>query len=224
MHKISIGIIDDDSLIVQLLQTFFEQQTTIDVTVTASSGDEILEILSANKENPEILLLDLRMDGTNGIDVTSKLKEDYPSIHCIVLSSYYKEASMGFMLQAGVAAFLPKDILPEQLIEAITEVSQKGFFFLPSQLEAVRNQISSKSTQPTFDNKNVLSEREIEILRLIAEQNTAREIADKLFITQRTVEGHKSNLFAKTGAKNLAGLVIYAVQHGIIDLRNIPDF
>lgn len=86
----------------------------------------------------------------------------------------------------------------------------------------IRTQISNKPQKPVFNYGNVLSEREIEILRLITKQKTAKEIGESLFITQRTVEGHKNNLFVKTGAKNIAGLVIYAIQNHIIRMEDLP--
>jgi DNA-binding CsgD family transcriptional regulator len=85
----------------------------------------------------------------------------------------------------------------------------------------ISEQISGKSPRPDM-NENSLSEREVEILKLICQQKTAKEIGDQLFITQRTVEGHKNNLFVKTGAKNIAGLVIYALQHRIIQIEELP--
>ncbi len=86
----------------------------------------------------------------------------------------------------------------------------------------IRDQISSKAVQPVIETENSLTDREIEIIRLLCQQKTAKEIGDQLFITQRTVEGHKSNIFIKTGVKNIAGLVIYAIQRGLIRVEDLP--
>jgi DNA-binding NarL/FixJ family response regulator len=125
---------------------------------------------------------------------------------------------MGYMLKLGVNAFLPKGVEPQLLSEAVRETFTRGYFFMDEQIEVMRRQISSNVPEPALSTEESLSEREIEILKLICQQYTAQQIADKLFITKRTVEGHKSSLLLKTSAKNTAGLVIYAVQKKIIDI------
>lgn len=221
MKPIRIAIVDDDALIVELIQSYLGQQNQIDVVLTANSGEEFLPLLNKQEVLPDVVLLDLKMKEMSGVEVTSTLKTAYPNIHVIVMSSHYKLSFMGFMLKSGVAAFIPKGISPVELLSIIQEVAEKGFFFLPEQLTILRNQISSKSPQPVLNDANALSERELEILKLICQQKTAPEIAEILFIATRTVEGHKNNLFAKTGARNVAGLVIYSVQNQLIDPSSI---
>ncbi len=221
MNTISIALVDDDVLIVALLNDFLQKQDSIEVSLTANSGEELINKLESQKKLPDILVIDLKMKHINGAEVTEFLKVNYPSIRTIVISSHYKLSLMGFMLKTGVSAFLPKGISPQQLIEIIKEVHVKGFFFLTDQLEVIREQISSKVPQPTLNTKNILTEREQEILKLICLQKTAKEIGEQLFITQRTVEGHKNKLFLKTETKNIAGLVIYAIQSGLIESNEI---
>ena len=150
------------------------------------------------------------------------MKAKYPSVSVIVVSSHYQRSFMGFMLKMGVAAFLPKGISPIDLVEIIRTVHSQGYYFQPDQVNALRDQISSKSPKPSLEQEDSLSDRETEVLRLICQQKTAKEIADALFTTQRTIEGHKSSLFAKTGTKNIAGLVIFAIQHGVIRVEELP--
>lgn len=221
MNTISIALVDDDVLIVALLNDFLQKQDSIEVSLTANSGEELINKLESQKKLPDILVIDLKMKHINGAEVTEFLKVNYPSIRTIVISSHYKLSLMGFMLKTGVSAFLPKGISPQQLVEIIKEVHVKGFFFLTDQLEVIREQISSKVPQPTLNTKNILTEREQEILKLICLQKTAKEIGEQLFITQRTVEGHKNKLFLKTETKNIAGLVIYAIQSGLIESNEI---
>jgi DNA-binding NarL/FixJ family response regulator len=224
MENIRIAITDDDALIVSLLQGFLHAQEGLEVMFAANSGNELLERLAEfDKERlPNILILDLKMEGMDGIEVTEHLKIHFPDIKIVVVSSHYQRSFMGFMLKTGVSAFLPKGISPVDLVEIIRVVYRQGYYFKEEQLSAVREQISSKSPKPALEEDNTLSEREVEILRLICQQKTSKEIADILFITPRTVDGHKSNLFIKTGAKNVAGLVIYAIQHGIIRVDELP--
>lgn len=216
--SIRIGIVDDEALIVMLLSDFFSKHERIVVDLTATSGPQIIDAFKAALCIPEILLLDLQMGEMNGIEAATILKQDYPDLKIIVVSSHYKKAFMGYMLKLGVNAFLPKGIAPQLLAEAVEEVHDRGFYFMGEQIEVMRNQISSNVPDPTLKTEDTLSEREVEVLKLICMQYTSQQIAEKLFITKRTVEGHKSNLLLKTSAKNTAGLVIYAIQKQIIDI------
>jgi DNA-binding NarL/FixJ family response regulator len=222
MSNITLAITDDDALIVSLLQGYLQNSGDMDVIFTANSGPELIDKLKAAQELPQILLLDLKMEGMDGIAVSEYLKANYPDIKIIVVSSHYQKSFMGFMLKAGVSAFLPKGVMPAELAEVIRAVAKQGFYFKPEQLDALRGQIAPKAPRPVLQDENAISEREVEVLRLICQQKTAKEIGDILYITQRTAEGHKNNLFVKTGAKNIAGLVIYAIQQGIINVDELP--
>lgn len=222
MEEIKITITDDDALIVSLLQNYLQSLDGIEVLFTAGSGDEILQKLTDAPTLPDVALLDLKMAGMDGIEATEKLKSRWPDIKVIVVSSHYQKSFMGFMLKTGVAAFLPKGISPVELVDIIRNVHRQGYHFKDDQLAALRTQIPTNAPRPALSDEEGLSEREVDVLRLICQQKTAKEIGDMLFITQRTAEGHKNNLFAKTGAKNIAGLVIYAIQHGIIRVDELP--
>jgi len=222
MEDITIAITDDDALIVSLLEAYLQNCAGMKVLFTAGNGSDLFSQLAGAAIKPHILLLDLRMDGMDGIEITTHLKTIYPDIKVIVISSHYQKTFMGFMLKTGVAAFLPKGISPAHLTDVINTVHKQGFYFEGDQMEVLREQITSKSPKPVLDDEEVLSERELDVLKLICQQKTAKEIGEILFITQRTAEGHKNNLFAKTGAKNIAGLVIYAIQHTIIKVEDLP--
>lgn len=221
MEKITVAITDDDALIVSLLQGYLHGRDGIEVLFTADGGESLLEALKTAGSLPDVLLLDLKMTGMDGIEAAEQVKSSYPAIKIIVISSHYQRTFMGFMLKTGVSAFLPKGISPVELVDIIKTVQRQGYYFKEEQLEALRTQISGRSPKPVLDD-DVLSDREKDVLRLICCQKTAKEIADELFISQRTAEGHKNNLFDKTGAKNLAGLVIYAIQHNVIKVEELP--
>ncbi|WP_343568269.1 response regulator transcription factor [Sphingobacterium sp.] len=216
MEAIRIGIVDDDQLIVELLQDYLNMQQDLKVVLAATSGQECLDSLQNISAEIDLLLVDLKMAQMNGIELIKHLRDRHPEIKIIVVSSHYQDSSLGFMLKNGTAAFIPKGIAPAALLSILYEVHQKGFFFYKQQLEILREQISSRVSAPSCGFE-LLTDREIMVLKLIAQQKTAKEIAELLFITSRTVEGHKNNMFAKTGTKNIAGLVIYAIQNAIID-------
>ncbi|WP_282089873.1 response regulator transcription factor [Aquimarina algiphila] len=214
---ISLAIVDDDSLLVSLLTSFFESHNML-VSICAKNGIEFFNELKNIESVPDIVVLDLRMKKMNGMEILELLKNDFPEVKVAVISSYYSNSSIGFMLKAGVNAFLPKGILPEQLLEAIHEIDQKDFYFTSEQIEVLRDQLpENPSAKPQIVKHDQISKREFEVLDLICMQYTAKEIGEKLFITQRTVEGHRTNLLLKTGVKNTAGLVIYAVRENLFD-------
>jgi DNA-binding NarL/FixJ family response regulator len=222
MENIAIAITDDDALIVSLLQNYLQSLDGLEVLFTANSGDTLLEQLAQAEIKPHIILLDLKMAGMDGIETTERLKVQWPEIKVIVISSHYQKSFMGFMLKTGVSAFLPKGISPVELVDIIRTVYRQGYYFKDDQLSALRTQIPGNAPRPALQDDETLSEREVDVLRLICQQKTAKEIGEILFITQRTTEGHKTNLFTKTGAKNIAGLVIYAIQHDIIKVDELP--
>ena len=223
MNNINLAIVDDDKLITKLLSDFLSKQENLQILFTALSGPEFLSKAEQSDILPDVLLLDLNMKEMTGIELTKIIRKEYPSIKIIVVSSHYKSNFTGFMIKTGVSAFLPKGISPYDLKEIIHEVYTKGVYFLDEQLGVIRDQLSSKSPKPILDPKNLLTERELDVLKLICRQKTAQEIGKELFVAKRTVEGHKNNLFAKTGTKNMAGLVIYAIQNELINIKDIPN-
>lgn len=222
MKNIQIAITDDDDLIVKLLEDYLNHCENFKVVFTACNGEDLIEKL--NKPNallPDVLLLDLKMKGMNGIETMEYLKNHFPLIKIIVISSFYQDSFLGFMFKTGASAFLPKGITPSHLQEIITTVHGNSIYFTTEQTELIRKQVSEKNPRPTLLTTE-LSAREVEILKLISLQKTAKEISNILFISPKTVEGHKNNIFIKTGAKNIAGLVIYAIQNKILNIDEIP--
>lgn len=215
-------IIEDDILLSELVEKFLSEQRHIEVVNTFDSGSGFIAWLEQTHTIIDIILLDLKIKDENGADVAKYVKKNYPNIRVIVMSSHYKPEFTGFMLKLGISAFIPKGISKIELLNIISEVNERGFYFLPEQISVIRTQVSSKSPQPLIDPKNALSSREIDVLKLICEQKTAHEISDILYISKRTVEGHKNSLFLKTETKNMAGLVIYAIKHKYISVDKIP--
>lgn len=219
---IKLGIVDDESLILSLLEDFFSMQEGVEVIISDTSGQKVLERIEGEQEVdiPDIFLLDFKMNDLNGAELTEVLKQKYPELRVIIISSFYKKSLTGYMLRNNIDAFLPKGIDPKELLRIIKIVHQRGHFFTNEQIEVMRTQISNKVPTPKF-NDQILSAREKEVLLAICEQLTAKETAERLFITTRTVEGHKNSLLQKTGAKNSAGLVIYAIKNNLFDPNNL---
>lgn len=222
MEKIKLALVDDDYLIVTLLKSFFNQDQSTQVVYDTTDGYQLFSYLEEKNVEPiDILLLDLKMKTIDGLEVLKHVKTHHPELKVVVVSSHYQDNSIGFMTKEGVAGFLPKGMSPFELLDIVKQVHKNGFYLNKDQMEILREQISSKVAKPVIDADELLTEREMEIIKLLCQQKTAKEIGELLFITQRTVEGHKNNLFTKIGVRNVAGLIVYALQKHIVTLEEL---
>ncbi len=222
MKNITIAVTDDDTLITGLIEDFLNNCKGFEVLFCASDGNDLLAKLNNSNQIPDVALLDLKMTGMDGIETTRQLKVHFPTIKIIIISSHYKQSFLSFMFKTGASAFVPKGISPLLLQQIIQTVYTNSIYFMEDQVDAMKQKTSPKAAKTLLNDENELSEREIEVLKLISLQKTAKEIGEMLYITTRTVEGHKNNLFIKTGAKNIAGLVVYAIQNDIISIDQLP--
>ena len=222
MEKIKLALVDDDYLIVTLLKSFFNQDQSTQVVYDTTDGYQLFNYLEEKNTEPiDILLLDLKMKTIDGLEVLKHVKTNHPELKVVVISSHYQDNSIGFMTKEGVAGFLPKGMSPFELLDIVKQVHRNGFYLNKDQMEILREQISSKVSKPIIDEDELLTDREKEIIKLLCQQKTAKEIGEHLFITQRTVEGHKNNLFTKIGVRNVAGLIVYALQKHIVTLEEL---
>ncbi|WP_353162320.1 response regulator transcription factor [Myroides odoratus] len=222
--KIQVILLDDEALITDLLSNFLQQDPTIEVKGTYNFGTTFLEAMQEATTLPDLFILDYRIGDMDGLELLKRLRTLGIQTPVILLSSHYTDSLISFIVKTGFAAFLPKNIKSNILIEVVHEVYNKGFYLLPVQFEHLREQMLIKNQPLTTDLKIALTEREIEVLHLIAQQKTGKEIAERLFISLKTVEGHKNSLFLKTGAKNVVGLIVYAVQHKLLSLDEISMY
>lgn len=220
MKKIKLALADDEHLFLKGLQGILGEIQDFDVVFAAANGAELISYIEQSDELPDIVLLDLRMEPVNGIDATRALKEKNPELKVIILSTYYREAFLGYMVKLGVNAFLPKNMAPSALEQVIRKVQEKGLYLSDEHVVAIREQIMSgkRFESPVLLQADPLTGREREVLQAICDQLTSSEIAEKLFVSVRTVEGHRNNLLLKTGAKNTVGLVMYALLNNIINV------
>ena len=220
IDKIKIALIDDEPLFLEGLSLLFSNVKNIVVTNTATNGYELLDDLENTSEFnfPDIILVDIQMKPLDGFDLVEMLKKKYSNIKIIILSSHYKTNVVGHMIKLGVSAFIPKNANKKLLITAIESVYEHGIYFSKSDQEMLIHFMGSNSKRSIFKNDEELSNREIEVLKLICNEYTSQEIADKLFISKRTVEGHRQKVIDKIGAKNTVGLVIYAIANKLHSL------
>jgi DNA-binding NarL/FixJ family response regulator len=218
MKTIKILLADDEPLFRNGIAFLLQREDDIEVIFEASNGSEVLEYLSGNT-HPDIIIMDLKMPDVNGVEATKIVCEKYPAIKVIALTSYNTKAFIANMISTGAASYLVKNITPQELLKTIREVDYKGYYYDALVLEVIKENVSAlkKSNFTNWD----LTSREKDIIKLICMQLSTKEIADKLFINYRTVEGHRNNLLLKTQSKNMAGLVIFALQNDILRLEEL---
>ena len=219
---IKIALTDDEALFRKGMRSLIEDFEGMEVILEATSGTDLLQQLANTTPLPDVLLLDLNMANLNGIETAKVLQKDYPSIKAIILSSYFSKAFVINLIEIGASAYLPKNALPEEVAQTIQEVIAKGFSYNDAVMQIIRENMVQKN-RPKLKTpfKINLTKREQEILELICNQATTAEIAKQLFISTRTVEGHRNNLLQKLGCRNTAGLVVFALQHQLVQIN--PD-
>ena len=217
MEKIKIIIADDHTIFRQGLRMLLAQEDDMEVVGEAADGIEALEL--AKKHNPDIILLDIAMPNMDGVQVAGKIKKSLPQIKIIVLTSYSDDQFLYEFLKLGVSGFVLKDLASQELIYSIRKSHEGMVFFDPS----VSKKVLEKFTQVSggksdFVNYGKLSDREKEVLRLVAEGCATKEVAEKLYISPKTVENHRANIMKKLNIRDRTGLTKYALRLGLIDL------
>lgn len=216
-ETIQIALADDEALFRKGIQLILSDYSDLKVIIEAENGEDLLAKIQVADDLPDVLLLDLKMPVLNGVQTARIIRERFPSIHIVVLSTYATKAFVLNMVEIGAAAYLAKNSNPEEVVETIRAVHAKGFHYNELVLEVIRENLVQKNVpKPKTPFDPELTNREKEILQLICEQYTTTEIAEKLYISHRTVDGHRNNLLSKLGCRNTAGLVVYAIQSELV--------
>ena len=211
-NSIKVFIVDDHAIFRDGLKMIFNKTDEIEVVGEADSGEMFLN--SMDKIDVDVVLMDIKMGGMNGIETTEKALQINPGLKILMLSTYGEEEFLEKIIQAGAMGFLLKNVLKETLYNAIKLVNSGKNYFSPELLPYFTKKVMS-----TGDDIVTLTERELEVLQLIGKGLSNDEIAQKLFISKRTVDTHKNNLVSKTGSKNIVSLLIYAIKHKLIEIE-----
>ncbi|MBN9286041.1 MULTISPECIES: response regulator transcription factor [Flavobacterium] len=220
---IKIVLADDEALFRKGVAFILQRERNFEILFEASNGSELIDYLDENKGNlPDVILMDLKMPLISGVEATKIIHKVFPDIKIIALTSYNTKPFIANMIQVGASSYLVKNATPKEMLFTINEVISKGFYYNDFVMQVVNESMieSQKKAKSNFDD-DYLTNREKEVLQLICGQLSTNEIAEKLFISPRTVEGHRNNLLLKTDSKNVAGLVVYAIQNRIISLDSL---
>ncbi len=209
-------ITDDHQIFRQGLKSLIVKEEIAEVIAEASNGKELLELLS--KHNPDLVLMDIGMPEMDGVEATRRALEKNPSVKILILSNFGDEIHYFNIIQAGAKGFVLKTSGIHELQLAIERVLAGDSYFSNELLRKIIANINppEKSKVSTPKSDDTLTKRELEVLQLVAGGLSNEEIADRLNISVTTVKGHRSNLLMKTGTKNTAGLIMYAIKNKII--------
>ncbi|QBQ40816.1 response regulator transcription factor [Sphingobacterium psychroaquaticum] len=217
---IKIILADDHLLVRNGIKMLLDTDENIEVIAELDNGREVVDLLKGGVDC-DMIISDISMPEMDGMELADRLRSDYPLIKLVLLSMLNDQAHLLQAFEKGASGYLVKNIDYEELLFAVKHV-HKGGRYLCDELSQLLITYLREQPQYGLDNTRALdqieiSDRELEVLHLIGEGFTNQEIADQLFLSKRTVEGHRQNLIDKTGAKNSASLIKYAAMRGLIN-------
>lgn len=221
-EHITIGLVEDQLLFRNGIKAILNSWDELEVIFESGEGYSVIDRLHQTSQVPDVMLVDLSLpaDGNkaySGEQLTIDLAEHFPAMKVLILSGYQDEHFIARLIEIGAHGYLVKDSDPLEVYQAITTIHQKGVYINQLALKAIQKNFG-KRTKSVVQTNSDLTRREIEILQLTCEQYTAEEIGEKLYISVKTVNGHRANLLLKTGSRNAAGLVMYAVKNGLVEI------
>lgn len=216
MEVIKVAIADDHKIFRKGVILSLRPFTNLKFVLEAENGDELLNGIA--EAEPDVVLMDLRMPGKDGMETTKLLARQYPNIYIIVLSMYEDERFVSHMMENGANGYLLKNAEPQEIRRAIMDVYEKGYYLNNFVNRILLKKAHSKQKiAPSLSNEITISEKERDVLKFICMEFTAQEIAQKMDISPRTVEAIKDRLMERFGSKNTAGLVFFAVKNNLVD-------
>lgn len=210
--KITIGIVDDQHLFLKSLASLIKNFPAFDVVIEADNGKDLGHKLETSAIQPDIMLVDVRMDVMNGPETVKYLGSKFPSIKAVALSTADSDTAVLSMIRAGCCAYLLKDIHPEELEQALIEVHTNGIYNGDSTNIKYRKLLAKARDKEPL----VVSQREQEFLKLACSDMTYKEIAKKMILSERTIDGYRDSLFVKFSVKSRVGMVIEALRENLI--------
>lgn len=204
-------LVDDHAIVRAGLRMLFQAEADMQIVGEADSGAEA--IAAARALRPDVVIMDVAMPGMNGIEATRQIREAHPDTAVLALTMHEDEQYFFEMINAGAAGYIPKRAAPDDLVAAIRAVAQGHAFMHASLARFLMGEVAARRDQ---HNESVLTPRESQVLTLIAEGYTSREIAEELVISAKTVERHRENIMSKLDVHNRVELVRYAIERGLI--------
>lgn len=219
MRKIKLALCDDHTLFRIGMASILSQVHDFELILEAGNGQELIDRIA--RKTPDVVLLDLQMPVMDGTATADYLRENHPLIKIIVLTMHDEDRMVLHLLEKGVSGYLLKDAEADEVEKAIRKVMDEGVYLTEFVSKAMLRKMTNKTTvvrpiNAFYNSKILLSEREKEVLMLICEGLSTNEISEKIFLSPRTVEGHRLRILEKTETKNTAGMVAYAFKNSLV--------
>ena len=215
MDKITVAIVDDHALFRKGLKAIVRNIVEVGNVYEANNGVELLELVK--DKQPDIVLMDLKMPEMDGFEATDLLREKFPDVKVLIVTMYDDESFVVKLMKCGAKGYLLKNAEPDEVRRAILSVIDKGVYLNDRVTNIMMNELTESVLDPKQEKEKCkLSEREKEVVKLICKENTNIEIAKKMELSPKTIENYRNNIIEKIGAKNTAGIVMYAVKHDLI--------
>ena len=216
MSKIKIAIADDYKIFREGLKVGLSADENFDVIFEADNGEDLLKALET--ATPDVIIMDLKMPIMDGMEATIAVRKKYPAIKVLVVTMYDDDKFIIHLMENGANGYLLKNTEPDEIRKSIYSVHENGYYFNDVVNKALLKKLVLKNNlKPSFNQNVELTERELEVLKLICEEKTAAEIAKDIFLSPRSVEGIRQRLIEKIGVRNTAGLVMFAVKNNMVD-------
>jgi len=219
MAKIKVLLAEDHAIMREGTREFIQREPDMEVVGEAGDGEEAIELTT--KLKPDVVVMDIRMPKMNGIEATKKIKEQLPSIAILILTAYDNDQYIFALLEAGAAGYLLKGVRAHELIDAIRAVYAGESVLHP----VIASRVIHRLVKPPAENTHageLLSERELEILKLAARGINNRDMAEQLFVSPRTVQVHLGNIFNKLGVASRTEAILYGLKRGWLSMDDLP--
>ncbi len=219
MSHTKVAIVDDHTMISNAIRNMVDENDQYKVENVSSNGIEFINWLEKNSDNlPEIVLMDVNMPLKNGLDTTLHLTKNYPDMKVIALTMEDDEAVIIKMLKAGAKGYLLKDMHPDILFEALETVHEKGIFYTDLVTQSLFKLNKEEKLNDSI--RDQLKPRELEFIQHACSEMTYKEIAEKMFLSPKTVDNYRDSVFVKLNLKSRVGLVLYAIKHELYEEEN----
>ena len=207
MNKIKILVVDDHPMVLEGMRSMLALVNFAELTGIATNAYEAMEQIK--KDEPSIVFTDINMPEVSGIELTEKIKKEFPSVKIVAMSTFKERSYISQMIQHGASGYLVKSASREEIEEAILSVYE-GHLYISSDINMTQTE------QQEIKNIPVISSREKEVLQLIADGKTNPQIAEQLYLSMHTVDSHRKNLLTKFGVNNTAALIKLAAKHNLV--------
>ncbi len=220
MNIYTILIADDHPIFLKGLSLMLNEVSEFKVIGEVSNGNEMLDMLEMYSDSlPDVVITDIKMPGLDGIEATRRAIERFPELNIIALTMFGEHKYLKMMAEVGAKGFLQKSVTRDELENAIKSVCNGNAYFSNEIMSDLASVIPRKEQAIFIEDLNEhFTPRELKVLKLIVKGLSSQEIADEMFISPRTVEGHRANLIGKTGTKNMVDLAIYAIRNYLVEI------